>query len=280
MFLFIMLAFMLVGTILTFIDYISIAVGMPMLPIVSMGYKTIGVILFWIGPMLYVGRLYMTGATHFTPLANPKQTILIHVGKSNAKILRGKKEEPNRIRAKGVGRSSYMNIKDMGQGLNVAGHDLVITTQDDGHNLPLWICDAVSKWKARYGISTEREFKMLYDKIKNIQTYNDLYDIDMLKPIMNDPDKKHLVLDLSLDDLRNMRELLYDGKSIDVKAYLNWSEDATPYDNETIIDSTISHRRAQDISYRSMGGVDWAKWIIPISIIFIMGAIAYQIFGS
>lgn len=268
------------GVFCLMLDLIFYYSGIPLLIGVNIGIKICGIILVFLGIGLFYSRTVSTGAIHFTPLANPNHTILFHQGKSNTRIIRGKKEEPNRIRARGKGRGAYMNIRDMGNNMNVGGHDVAISTQDDGHTLPLWLCDTISKYKRRYGATNEKEFNELYDKIKNISSYNDLANIEFLKPIYNNPEKRSMLLDISLDDLRNMRELLFDGRTIDAKSYIGWSEDATPYDNETIIDSTVAHFRAQDMSLRNLGGIDFVKYILPICILFIMGAIAYQIFGG
>ena len=275
------IVFMLAGSFLMWIDVILGSMGVVVAPIFAIGYKSIGLILIWIGPMLYLGRNMSTGGFRFTPLANSNETILIHMGKSNAKILRGKKEEPNRIRAKGVGRGAYMNIRDMGNNIVVAGHDVAISTQDDGHTVPLIVCDAVDKWKKRYNSENEKEFLAVYEQIKNINSHRDLFNIEFLKPIMSDSEKAKQLLDMSVKDLRDMKELLFDGRTINVKSYLGWAEDATPYDNEAIINSTIAHDRARSMSLRFGGQMmDWGKYIIPIVILMIMGAIAYQIFGG
>ena len=97
---------------------------------------------------------------------------------------------------------------------------------------------------------------------------------------MADPEKRRKIFDMSLDDIRNMTELLYDGRPVNVKQYLDWDESANSYDNESIISRTLAHRAEQRVSYRHLGGTDWAKIVIPLTIILIMGAIAYQIFGT
>ena len=276
-FIMLLMSFGMIGSILSMID--TFLPGFFISP-VDIFIRWTGIILIWCGVMVYVGRQYSTRGGLFGDLANPSRTICLHVGKSNGKFLNASKSEPNRLKARGVGRKGNMNIKDMGESINVAGHDLVITTQDDGHNFPLWLIDVIDKYKQRYGLSNENEFKALYNQIKDIKGYNDLDKIPFLKPIMEDPKRRNKVLDLSLDELREMKEMIYDGRVINAKAVLGWSEGATPYDNESLIESEVAHHRAQDNSLRYMGGVDWAKIVIPASIILIMGAIAYQIFGG
>jgi len=276
-FLTLMLSFGAIGSILCMID--TMLPGFFISP-VDVFVRWTGLILLWCGMLVYVGRQMGTKGSLFGELANPGRTICLHLGKSNGKFLNSRKAEPNRLKARGVGRKGNMNIKDMGESINVAGHDLVITTQDDSHNFPVWLIDAIDKYKQRYGLASDKEFKLLYDQIKNITSYNDLYKIPFLKSVMEDKDKRNKVLDLGLDELREMKEILYDGRTIDAKTVLGWYEGATPYDNESLIESEVAHHRAQDSSLRYMGGVDWAKIVIPASIILIMGAIAYQIFGG
>ena len=276
-FLMMLIGFGAIGSILCMID--TFFPGF-FIPIVGTMIRWTGVILLWVGIMVYVSRQVSTGGAFFGDLANAGRTICLHLGKSNGKFLKSRKAEPNRLKAKGVGRKGNMNIKDMGEAINIHGHDLVITTQDDGHNWPIWLVDAIDKYKKRYLVGNEQEFKLLYEQIKDIKGYNDLYKIPFLKPIMDDPKKRNMILDLSIEELKEMRERLYDGRVVNAKAVIGWSEGATPYDNESLIESEVAHHRAQDSSLRYAGGVDWAKIVIPVSIILIMGAIAYQIFGG
>ena len=270
--------FLLAGSFLMILDYFTYFVlGIPLIPMVSIGFKVTGFVLAFLGVVLYHSRATKTYASKLIPLPNPSNTICLHIGKSNAKLLVGRKEEPNRIRAKGTNKQ-YMNIKDTGKSINVAGHDFTVTAQDVGSNLPLWVCDVVSKWKEKYGVRNEEEWLKLYNQIKNIKKYSDLEDIEFLKSILADDDKRRKIFDMSLEELREMRELLYDGREIGVKEYLDWADEATPYDNEAIIESTISQMRAQDQDLRNMQMMDMMKWIIPLVILLIFGAIAYQIF--
>jgi len=265
-FLMLLISFGAIGSVLCMID--TIFPGF-FIPVVAVMVRWVGVILIWCGVMVYVARQSSTGGGLFGDLANPARTICLHLGKSNGKFLNARKTEPNRLRARGVARKGFMNIKDMGESVNVAGHDLVITTQDDGHTVPLWICDLVDKWKKRYKVKSEKELYQLYDMIKNIKSYADLDKIPFLEEVMADPDGRRKILDLSIDELREMRELVFDGRSINVKAYLGWAEGATPYDNEALIESEVAHHRAQDNSLRFLGGMDMGKIAIPIFIVMI-----------
>ncbi|RLF56057.1 MAG: hypothetical protein DRN27_09970 [Thermoplasmata archaeon] len=251
----------------------------PLVPIVEIGIQTTGLMLIWIGIGLYVSRSYSTGACVFIELPNPNKTICIHQGKSNAKFIVGKKEEPNRISARGKGYKGvrkFMNIKDTGQALNVAGHDVVISSQDVGHNLPLWVADLVDSWKTHWDVRNETEWEELYSELKNIKSHYDLEKIEFLKPILSDPVRKAELFSMDLDAIREMRELLFDGRVINVKNYLDWSESATPYDNESIIDADVSHKISQMRNFMHSPTGEWMKYIIAFAIIVIAGAVAYQ----
>jgi hypothetical protein len=254
-----------------------------LIPMVSMGLKTMGAMLLWIGVGLYIMRSYSTGAYVFIDLPNSHQTICVHQGKSSTKLIKGRKTEPNRIQAKGKGyrgTSTNMNIKDTGLPLNVAGHDVVITSQDIGHNIPLWVADAVDKWKQKYGVRNEDEFLNLYHQIKNIKTHSDLYDIEFLQPLLKDSDKKFKLYNMKIDDLREMKECLFDGRVVNVKNYLDWSESATPYDNESIIDSDVSHRLSQMSNFLKGQSGDMMKYVIVMGILLMFGVIAYKMIGG
>jgi len=250
----------------------------PLPPFMKMSFQIMGAMLIVVGIILYDGRCRSTTANQLTPMPKPSNTICLHMGKSGAKLITAKKEEPNRLRAKT--KRGWMNIKDCGDAINVAGHDFVITSQDCGHTFPLWLVDAVSKWKKKWNTRNEAEFDNLYEELSKVEYYEDLEKIEFLQPILADPEKKQVIVNMDLDDIRNMRELLFDGRTIDIKAYLDWSEGATPYDNESIISSTVARHRAEDASLKYGGFTDWGKYVLPIIILFIGGAIAYQIFGG
>jgi len=250
----------------------------PLQPVVKMGYDIFGAIFIFVGIMLYQGWAKRISADQLITLSNPLETKCLHLGKSSGRFITAKKAEPNRLIAKT--KRGRMNIKDTGDAVNVGGHDLVITTQDDGHNIPLWVCDLVAKWKKKWNTRNEKEFKDLYEKIKGIKTYGELDQIEFLKPVMKDPEKRAKIFDMKLDDIRHMRELLYDGRTIDIKAYLDWAEGATPYDNESIISSEVARIRSEDMSLRFGAVTDWGKYVLPLAIILICGGIAYQIFAG
>lgn len=261
-----------------FILFFEFFVPITLFPEVKLMMQVLAIILIFIGVGLFHARTVTTQGSKLLPLPNPNYTLCFHQGKSGVKIIRAKKEEPNRLRAKT--KRGWMNIKDTGGTMNMAGHDLAITSQDDGHNYPLYIVDAVAKWKDTWGVRNENEFDKLYDQLSKVEYYEDLEKIEFLKPILADPDKKQAITDMDLDDIRNMRELLFDGRTIDVKAYLDWSEGATPYDNEAIISSSVARIRAEDRSLVLGNMPDYTKYIIPMIILFIGAAIAVQILGG
>jgi len=278
-FLTILLMFGMFGTLFMLVD---MWFPIYLIPMVSMGLKTMGAMLLWIGVGLYIMRSYSTGAHVFIDLPNSNQTICVHQGKSSTKFIKGRKTEPNRIQAKGKGyrgTTTNMNIKDTGLPLNVAGHDVMITSQDIGHNIPLWVADAVDKWKQKYGVRNEEEFLSVYNQIKNIKTHRDLERIEFLQPLLKDADKKFKLYSMKIDDLREMKDLLFDGRVVNVKNYLDWAESATPYDNESIIDSDVSHRISQMGNFLKGQSGDMMKWIIIMFVLVIIGIVAYQGFG-
>lgn len=273
-------SFVLIGCLIMVFDWISYYMfGILIIPMVAMGLKLTGFILVFLGVVLYHGRASKTFGNQFIPLSDPDKTKCLHLGKSGAKILTGTKCEPNRIRIKAKD-GRWMNIKDTGKSINLAGHDFTITVQDVGSNLPLWVCDVVTKWKNKYGIRNEQEFKDLHEMLSGIKSYKDLESISFLKPVLADPDKKSRLYCMKMDDLRHMCELLFDGREVGVKEYLDWADEATPFDNEAIIDSSISQLRAQDQKLADVQMMDIMKWVMPLAVLLIVGAIAYQIFGG
>lgn len=280
MFLMILICFGLFGTLFMLVN---LWFPITLVPFVQMGLQTTGTILLWMGIIVYLMRVYSTGANAWIMLPNPLKTNCIHQGKSGAKIIRGSKQEPNRIRARGKGyRNSgkWMNIKDTGEALNVAGHDTVITAQDVGHNFPLWVIDYIDTIKRNFKVKDEKEFFDLHDKIKEVKSHEEFFKIPELQPLFEDTEKKHYFEQMELDDIKEMKCLIYDGRVINYKQYLDWSEGATPYDNESIIDSDVSHRLSQMSNFLKGGSGDMMKYVIIMFIIVIIGIIAYQGFGG
>ncbi len=76
-----------------------------------------------------------------------------------------------------------------------------------------------------------------------------------------------------------MSELLYDGEIIHMEDYEKFQESAAPYDMESYTQKKITQRIWQYKMYQPMGGAgDYMKWVLAIIVMFIGGAIAYQIF--
>ena len=253
-------------------------------PIVAVSIRYLGMILIWTGILVYLGRNFSTGANLLVDLPDPRRTLLLHIGNSSAKLVKSIKGELNSLIVRGRNR---MRVKDMGDSINVAGHDLQISCQTVGFTLPLWLLDLIDRWKKRYGVRNKEEFLKVYNTLRSIRDDDPSFvieeklgSIDVLKPVLSDSVKRKELLSLSPGQLRNMSELLFDGRTVNVKSYLDWDESANPYDNESIISRTLAHRAEQRSSYRFAGGVDWGKIAVPLAVILIAGAIAYQIFGG
>jgi len=279
-FLTILVMFGMFGTLFMMVD---LWFPITLIPMVKMGLQTMGAMLLWIGVGLYVMRSYSTGANVFLDLPNSNQTICIHQGKSNARFIRGRKQEPNRISARGKGyrnTSKYMNIKDTGEPFNVAGHDVVVTSQDVGHNFPMWVVDYIDKIKRNWKVKNEGEFFKLYKLIEGVRSHDELFNIPELKPLFVDEGKREYFRSVDLDDLKEMKMLIYDGRVINFKQYLDWSESATPYDNESIIDSDVSHKLSQMQNFLNKPGGDMMRMAIIAGVILMFAVIGYKIVGG
>ena len=281
-FVMLLIGFASIGSILAICDIVFPGFFFPF---VAVGIKMTGLILIWCGIGVYLARATSTGGYLFIDLPNPNNTLLFHIGNSGARILKAAKAELNSLLVKK--KKHRMRIKDMGHGISVAGHEVQVSCQTAGFTFPLWLLDLIDKWKGKYGMRNKEEWQRVYDQLKEIKDSDTgfilekkLLDIDILKPVMADEKKKRVLLSMSGEQLRNMKELLFDGSTVNAKAYLDWDESANPYDNESIISRSLAHRAEQRTSYRFGGATDWAKIVVPAAIILIMGAIAYQIFGG
>ena len=275
MFIALFVVFMLAGSILCLLDTF-----MPniLIPIVALGMRVMGIMLIWCGGMLLVGRETQTGADKLTGVTKQNEVIVIHQRKNGKSfILKGTFEPLEHIAVKN--KKDWMIFKDTGGARNIAKHPVVFTNETVNYTIPEPIAQWLHKQKKKYGVENLKELKKLHDDLKHISTHNDLENIVALREVLSDPEKKQLLMNMSVSDLRNMRELLYNGEIMHFEGFEEFEEGAAPYDMESYTQKKITHRIWQYKNYQPMGGMgDYMKWVLAIIVLFIGGAIAYQIF--
>lgn len=272
-FVMIVIMFMLIGSILVMLDFL-----LPgfLIPLVRMLMSYTGIIMMWSGVLVYIVRHMQTRAYYLSDLPNPNNVILFNIGNSGARLIKTKKAEMNTLLVHGQHR---MRFKDMGNSINMGGHQIQVSSQTQFITFPLWALELVDKWKKRYEIRNKEELLKLEEYLKNIKTHDDLLNIPALKTVLADPKKKEELWKIPIEEIRLLSERLWDGTTRNIKSYMDFDESASAYDNEAIINKTLAHRAEQRNSLRSIGGID-IKIIITLMIILIMGGIAYQIFAG
>ena len=265
---------MMIGTVLCMFDTIMPGV---LVQVVSLGFRWTGIILMWTGSMLYIARSYQTGGSHFTEPPSPNHTILLNMGNSCTRIIKCKKDILNTL----IHKPSKKRFKDMGESLHIAGHDVQISNETQYPTYPLWLIDLIDRYKKKYGVKTHDELINLYEKLReNVSTHEDLFKIPELNPILSDDELRENLMNTSIEDIHNLQETVYDGRTINLEAYLEWFENSTAYETESLINKTVDHRIGQDASYRFAGGVDWGKIAVPLFIIMLGLGLFYQFLVS
>lgn len=97
--------------------------------------------------------------------------------------------------------------------------------------------------------------------------------IPELNKVMGDPKKRKELLNMSVDELRNLSETLFDGHTYHITDAYNFIEGATPNDVDSFVTQHISHRLDQNRAYQNPEGVDWIKWAPTIIMMGIGAAI-------
>lgn len=231
------------------------------------------------GGFLLIGRASMTGADKFINLSKPEEKIVIHQRRGGTGfILKGKLVELEHIVVK-YGKS-WMIFKDTGGNRRIAKHDVVFTNETVNHTIPEPIADYIYKIKRDFGVGGLKELNDLHNQLKNITNHEELYQLQQLRDILKDPEKRKVLMRMPIEEIRRLGELLYDGTIMHMENYEDFQESAAPYDLESYTTKKIAHRIYQNKMYMPLGTGDWMKYVLAFGVLIILGAIAYQIFGG
>ena len=263
----ILVMFLVIGT---FMCYLVVMLPGLLVPIVATGMRLIGLMLIWLGPVMYLMRSYNTGAAHLITNPDSRYTNVINEGQSGGTIIRMKKDLLNTLRYKDK------RYRDMGEALKVAGHDFQIASETQFPTFPIWLMDWIDQVHTATGAENHSQLKQLWKELKLITSHDDLWKIKLLSPLLTDPEKRKALWDIPIEDLRQLRFSIYDGRTITIKPYLDWFENSNAYDVESIIGKTISHRMKQNASYTQSMALDIAKYALPIFIILIGVGVAFK----
>jgi hypothetical protein len=269
----------------------SICVMLPLLMpgyfiyIVFYGLQIMGLMMIWVGCLLYAARNVATGGYLLNEMSKPNQVLAMHERRGGtARLRKGTLDILEHIKLRG------MIFKDTGGGCRVAGHRIIHTKETVNHNIPDLLAQYIHQIHDKYMVDNPVKLKLLYEKLKNLHkpipgidissVESQLMQIPELEMVMTDPVKKQMLLNMDLKDLQNMAELLYDGQIVHMEDYEKFQDAASPYDMESYTKKHEIHRMMQWFHYKDINTPDWLKYVTIIFILLIGGAIAYQIFGG
>jgi len=227
---------------------------------------------------MLIAREIQTGADKLTALSKPHECIVCHQRKSGKSfLLKGEFAPLEHIVAKI--RKDWMIFKDTGGYRDIAKHPMVFTNETVNYTIPEKIAEWLYQQKQKYGVNNLQELRDLHDNLKSVHVHDDLWNIKELRSVLEDEDKKQELWNMKIEDIRNMREMLYDGHTTHFDGFEEFEESAAPYDMESYTNKKITQRIWQYKMYQPMSGMgDIMKWVLAIVVMFIGGAIAYSIF--
>lgn len=269
----------------------SICIMLPLLMpgyfiyMVFYGLQIMGLMMIWVGAMLYAARSVTTGGYLLNEMAKPNQVLALHERRGGtARLRRGTLDTLEHIRLR------EMIFKDTGGGCRVAGHRVIHTKETVNHNIPDFMAQYIHMIHDKYLIDDPEKLKIIYGKLKDLRKpiigvdassiESQLFLIPELEMVMKDPLKRQILVNMDLKDLQNMAELLYDGQILNMDDYEKFQEAASPYDLESYTKKREVRQLMRYFHYRDVNAPDWMKWVLILFVLLIAGAIAYQIFGG
>jgi len=275
----------IIGMLLTIIDILippSLLGGNIMM---FLTFKIMGIGLAAIGIMILGGRIYQTGIGPFLDIPNTRRVILLHQRRGNnpnARFLPARLDDLEYIR------SRNKIFKDTGGGFRVCGHDVRRTHEMISFDMPDWLTQYFYKIKEKYGVNGSDEFKQLQKKLHELKPpigntltlEEQLKKIELLKPIMDKPTYKQVLLDMDYTQLRNMEQLLFDGIVHHAEEAESFIESATPNELSVLEKQKFLNEKMEEKHYREVGEHNIGQWIGPILLLMVGGAIAFAIIAG
>jgi len=265
---------------------LDVFVPLPLPLAIMFTTKIMGLGFFAIGMMILGGRIMVTGVGPFIEIPNTQRVILMHQrrGKNpNTKFLTAQLDDLEYIRSKNK------IFKDTGGGFRIAGHDVRRTHEMISFDIPEWLSQYFYQVKDRYGTHNSEEWKELRNELKNLKQplegvmtmEQQLNRIKLLKPIMDNPVKKKVILDMELEDLQNMTELTYaDGITHHGEEVEEFIESATPNELSVLEKQKYLNDKMEEKHYKEPGEVNWGKFVPYILMLMLGGAIAVAIIAG
>jgi len=254
--------------------------------------RLMGLVFCFVGVFVLSVRIIPGGLGMFMELPSEKIVPLIHSrvrGRDpDAKFMKGTRVDLEVIRAKGK------IFKDMGGGFRILGHGCRRTYETIGFTVPDWLSAFFSSVKSKYGIHNSDEWKELREGLlalspdrKLVETLPDgremervaskeeqLRDIELLDRVMNDPEKRNVLLGMSWRELRGMEELLFDGVTHNGEEVELFIDSATPNELDILEKQTFMNQMERHNRYKDPGEIDFAKYIPWIAFLILIAVVA------
>jgi len=246
--------------------------------------RIMGIGFFAIGIMILGARITQTGVGPFLEIPNTKRVILMHQRRGhnpNTNFLIGKLDDLEFIRTRNK------IFKDTGGGFRIAGHDVRRTHELISPDIPEWLSQYFYQVKHKYGITNGQKYRELRQKLQQLRPPlpgMDLEDqlrmIEILKPIMDNPTKKEVLVNMDLKSLQNMSELIFDGEVHHGEEVEEFIESATPNELSVLEKQKFLNEKMEEKHYKDVGEINWGAWVGPMLILLVGGAIAVAIIAG
>lgn len=276
-----------IGMVMMTMDIFVPPISPEIMAIIMMN-RILGIVFFIFAIILLGVRLTQTGVAPLLDLPNKNRVLLFHQRRGrnpNTSILVGQLKDLEFIRSKNK------LFKDTGGGFRISGHDCRRTHETICHDVPEWFSQYCYEIKQKYGISNSDEFQELRKALKGLKQpvpgmdmENQLKQIKLLEVIMENPERKKDLLNMSLQQLQHMDELLFDGVTHHGEEIEQFIESSTPNELDALEKQAFLNDMMRQRNYSEPGEMNWAKWVPTMGFLLLCGAIAAIIlqgaFGS
>ena len=259
--------FLLLGILLSSFDIFLPAYPQEML-IIIFSLRIFGMMMSFLGTIILGMRIIGTNVGMWLDLPSDKWINLIHSHirgtDPDAKFLKARRLDLETIKAKNK------LFKDVGGGFRIAGHTCRRTYETIGFTVPDWLSDYLHRIKEDYGLTNSDEFRDLKKALRGLtdpkvhpftSIESQLNEIPLLKPIMNDPVNKKVLLDMNIDKLKNLEYMFYDGVTHNGDNVEQFIDSATPNEIDLLEGQTFMNEMDRNKNYLKGNNTDWAKYM-------------------
>jgi hypothetical protein len=270
--------FLIIGLLLSSFDIFLPSYPRELL-ILVVGLRIMGLMFNFLGVIIIGMRIMGTDISMFMDLPTDKHINLIH------SHIRGTDPDTKFIKARRLDletlRSKKKLFKDVGGSFRIAGHSCRRTYETIGFTVPDWLSHYFNKIKETYGLVNSDEFKELKEQLKLLSDPRNapfktieeqLKEIKLLKPIMEDMEKRQVLLDMDIKQLRDLEFMFYDGVSHNGDGVELFIDSATPNELDILEGQTFMNEMDRQKMYRDKGTTDWMKYM-PWMIIMMFAAV-------